>query len=189
MLPRAPVGRTRFRKMPRNVEALQRLARFESLFQRDNLLLGLRMWLRVNLATLAIALVLKFSGLMAALGGAGLSLLVAISFFLFQWSATVEGRKLYDITPSPWCWWSIFWRLMLYMLPVVIVLSIATGPVELTAAGEFTQKDLDKLAGVQMIVAILSVIPQGLATSQALLVSLRRRSSAGEIRLLICFAL
>jgi len=69
---------------------------------------------------------------------------------------------------------------MLYMLPVVIVLSIATGPVELTAAGEFTQKDLDKLAGVQMIVAILSVIPQGLATSQALLVSLRRRSSAGE---------
>ena len=160
--------------MPHNTEELERLSKFENLFHRDNLLLGLRVWLRVNLTMLVVGLVLALTGLLAIFGTLGMALILGISFFLFQWAATVEARRLYGFVPGPWCWWSIVWRLLLYMMPVLLILTLVIGPAALNEQGEFTEAGLQKLSEIQLIIGFLSIIPQGLATSQALLVSLRR---------------
>lgn len=160
--------------MARETEKLRQLAGFESLFHRDNLLLGLRMWLRVNLAMLAVGVVLNLTGALTALGVLGLSALVMVSFFLYQWSARLEAMKQYGFEPSPWCWWSIVWRLLAYMLPVFFILVLVAGPPSPGPGGEFTEKELEQLSNMQLLTAFLSIIPMGLATSQALLASLRK---------------
>ncbi len=161
--------------MAKDIEKLKRLAGFESLFHRDNLLLGLRMWLRVNLAMLVVGIVLGLTGVLTALGVLGLSALVMVSFFLYQWSASLESRKNYDFEPSPWCWWSIVWRLIVFMLPVFFILVLVAGPPSPGPGGEFTEKELEQLSNMQLITAFLSIVPMGLATSQALMASLRRK--------------
>ena len=162
--------------MPHNTEELERLARFENLFHRNNLLLGLRVWLRVNLTLFLVGFVLGLTGVLVILGEFGMALILGIGFFLYQWAATVEGRKLYDMMPGPWCWWSIMWRQLLYMMPVILILMVIIGPFDVTEQGELTEAGTQKLFEIQMIVGLLSIIPQGLSTSQALLVSLRRYS-------------
>jgi hypothetical protein len=163
--------------MLRNLEKLKRLAKFENMFQRDNLFLGLRMWLRVNVAMIVVGFALALVGILAALGMLAYSFLMAVSFFLYQWSASIEGRKLYGLAASPWCWWSVVWRLLMYMLPVIFVLLIVGGPIDLNERGEISPSDEEKLANINLITALLSIIPMGLATSQALLVSAARHSS------------
>jgi hypothetical protein len=159
--------------MPHDLEKLGSLSRFESLFHRDNLLLGLRMWLRVNLAMLAIAFVLGLSGLLNILGVSGMAALMMVSFFLYQWSATLEARKLYGFIPSPWCWWSIIWRLIVFMLPVFFVMLMVAGPVQPDTEGKLSESELEEISNIQLITAFLSIIPMGLVTSQALKVALK----------------
>jgi hypothetical protein len=159
--------------MPQNLQKLKELSRFESLFKRDNLLLGLRMWLRVNLAMLAVALVLGATGALNLLGMSSYAVLLFLSILLYQWSITVEARKLYGFTPSPWCWWSVIWRMIVFMLPVFFIMLLVAGPVQPDPDGNYSESDLEKISNIQLITAFLSVIPMGLVTSRALLASLK----------------
>ena len=165
--------------MPRDVEKLKRLAGFESLFDRTNLLLGLRMWLRITLAMLAVVIATALTGLLAALGEIAFSALLVFNLFLYQWAAAVEGGKLYGIAPTPWCWLSIVWRQLLYMLPFFFLLSIMLSSTYSDFTEEVIRANPEPMAIANLIVYVLSVVPMGLATSQALLASLRSRGAIG----------
>ena len=165
--------------MASKIADLEELTRFENLFHRENLLLGLRMWIRTTALMIAANLAAALSGLFLLAPGLTMLALTGLSIFLFQWAAGREAARRYSFPVSPWCWWSINWRLIVYMLPVIFVLVLAGGPLDSDGDGRLTGAEMNQLALTQTVIAFLSAVPMGLATSQALLVSLRRFLSLG----------
>lgn len=165
--------------MATETQSLERLSKFENLFHKMNLLLGLRIWLRTTGIMMLVNLGAVLIGLIQAAPELAFLALAALNIYLFQRAASAEARVRYGMPVSPWCWWSINWRLIVYLLPVAIVLVIAGGPIDIEDDNRPTQKELERLGYAQLIIASLSIIPMGLATSQALLVSKRKLVAMG----------
>ena len=143
--------------MATETQSLEQLSRFENLFHKMNLLLGLRIWLR----TTGIMMLANFGAALAGLIQAAPELaflsLAVLNIYLFQRAASSEARVRYGLPVSPWCWWSINWRLIVYLLPVAIVLVIAGGPIDIEDDNRPTQKELERLGYAQLIIALLSI--------------------------------
>lgn len=156
---------------------LAELARFENMFHRDNLILGLMVWAKSNGIMWFISLAMALSGAMALLGEVGLLAAIIIGFVLLHWAITTEARRRYGFTPLGSCWWSVYWRVFVYMLPVLVALTL------MMPAGYFSQTPEEILANpqpmyyAQIIYLFVSIIPMGLATSKTLLLSWRRLST------------
>lgn len=161
---------------------LTELARFENMFHRENLTLGLMVWAKSNGIMWIISLAMALTGVMAMLGEFALVGAIFVSFVLLHWAITSEAKKRYGFTPLGSCWWSVYWRVFVYMLPVLFALTL------MMPAGYFNQTAEEILAHpepmyyAQIIYLFVSIIPMGLATSNTLLLSWRRLSGfAGSI--------
>jgi hypothetical protein len=159
--------------MPQQALSLDELAKFDNLFHKENLLRGLRVWLRTTGLTTVAGLLAALFGLMHLLPELTMFALTGLNIFLFQWTAGQEARR-YGFPVSTWCWWSIIWRLVVAMLPVIFVLTLAGGPIEPGTDGMLTDEDLQRLSMAQLVIAVVSIVPMGMVTSQALLASRRK---------------
>ncbi len=157
--------------MSETEQTIHALARFESLFHRDNLKLGASIWLRTNLPIFLVAIPLSLLPISAELFlGIGIALMV----ILFQRAAGREAARLYGIPVSPWCWWSINWRVAVYLLPLTIVMAMMLVSAYPDFDDEAVGENPGPLAAANFIHFVVSIVPMGLATSQAFLVSMKR---------------
>jgi hypothetical protein len=155
---------------------LEQLSKFENLFQKENVLLGLMIWLKSTGLMWLIQIVLAAIGLLQLFGQIILIPLVALSFYLIQWAASTEARKRYSMPVLPTCWWSIFWRILLFMLPLWIALTFMM-PEGYLENPERMMENPVPLQIAQLTIMILTVIPMGMITSRAYLISFDRISS------------
>lgn len=154
-------------------KTLKELSQFENFFHKSNLQLGFRMWIRVYGIWFIAAFTLVLVGLLSVLGSFGLLLLVGLQCYLFQWAAANEARRLYGMAVLGSCWWSIVWRINLYMLPVWFVFSLMM-PEGYSRNFELIEQNPQPFLMAQIILLLLSVIPMGMVTSQAFLKSFER---------------
>lgn len=150
---------------------LAELAQFENFFHKDNLTLGFSIWLKSTALWYLLIIMAGAIGILSLLGGLAFLAVLALHFYLLQWASSAEARKRYGIPVLGSCWWSIFWRLSLYMLPVIFALS-------LMMPEEFRDLTMEKIASnpgpfvaMEVIYRLLSIIPMGLSASKAFLVS------------------
>ena len=154
----------------------EQLSKFENLFHKENVFLGLMIWLKSTGLMWLIQIGLAAIGLLQLLGQILLIPLVALSFYLIQWAASSEARKRYSIPVLPTCWWSIFWRILLFMLPLWIALTFMMPEGYLENPERMIENPVP-LQIAQLTIMILSVIPMGMITSKAYLISFDRISS------------
>jgi hypothetical protein len=154
----------------------EQLSRFENLFQKENVVLGLMIWLKSTGLMWLIQIGLAAIGLLQLFGQIILIPLVALSFYLIQWAAATEARKRYSMPVLPTCWWSIFWRILLFMLPLWIALTFMMPEGYLENPERMIENPVP-LQIAQLTIMILSVIPMGMITSKAYLISFDRISS------------
>lgn len=160
--------------MHEHEETIRRLAGFESLFAKENLLLGLSIWLRTTAILLLVSLAADVLGLLALLRELILPASLAAYFILLQLAAGHEAARRYRLPVSPWCWWSIYWRLLVFLLPLLLLLAIMMVPADAGIDTEELNIDTTAFLVAQLIILVLSIIPLGLATSQAFRISLNR---------------
>lgn len=150
---------------------LAELAQFENFFHKDNLSLGFSIWLKSTALWYLLIFLAGATGILSLLGGMAFVAVLASHFYLLQWASAREARKRYGLPVLGSCWWSIFWRLSLYMLPVIFALSIMMPE-------EFRDLTMEKIASnpgpfvaAEVIYRLLSIIPMGLSASKAFLIS------------------
>lgn len=157
--------------MAQNEESLRRLARFENLFHRENLKLGLSIWLQTNLVILLLSIPLSIIPMPFEFF---FGIVFGLTVYLYQRAAGREALFRYRIPVSPWCWWSINWRTAVYLLPLTILLAVMIVSANPPANEEELVYDPTQMAAANFLIFVFSVVPMGLATSQAFMVSLAR---------------
>ena len=161
-------------------QRLALLARFENLFANENIIQGFGIWVRSSGPMLAITLFSGLSGLAQAIGPVFHYLSIALNFYLLHLAGTREARLRWRIEVLPSTWWSIYWRVLVYVLPVSIALVLVM-PVDLTGGEEALVRNAWPLLIAGLIVQIVSIIPTGVAASGAFLIAIRRRRMLKEM--------
>ena len=161
-------------------QRLELLARFESLFATENIIQGFGIWVRSSAPMLAITLFSGLLGLAQAIGPVYHYLAIALTFYLLHVAAAREARLRWNIQVLSSTWWSIYWRVLVYVLPVSIVLVLIM-PVDLAGGEEALVKNAWPLLIAGLIVQIVSIVPTGVAASGAFLIAIRRRRILEEM--------
>lgn len=165
------------------VPAEQRLAalsRVENLFANENVLQGFNIWVRSSAPMLAINFVAALSGIALAMGMVFQYLSIALNFYLLHLAASHEANKRWGIKTLPSTWWSIYWRVLVYVLPLSVILVLML-PIDLSAGEEAIEQNAGPLMMAGLIILVISIIPTGLAASGAFLIAIRRRRLMQEL--------
>lgn len=163
-------------------QRLAQLARFESLFANENIIQGFNIWIRSSAPMLVINLAAALLGVAQSLGLIFQYLSIALNFYLLHLAAAHEARRRWSIEVLPSTWWSIYWRVLVYVLPLSIALVLMM-PIDLTAGEDAMAQYAGPLMIAGLIVLVISIIPTGLAASSAFLLAVRRRRLLRELGL------
>ena len=155
-------------------EKLKTMASFDSMFAKENLLLGLNVWLKSTGIMLVVNLVASFTGFSALLGGAGTFVFLAAGFYLMYRAIAQEAWERYKIPVLTSCWWSFYWRVMVFIIPVIFFLTLMLPDSYIEMTPEQMAENPEPIFYLQIAALILSIIPSGLAASRAILVSYLR---------------
>lgn len=157
-------------------EKLTRMASFESMFEKENLILGVTVWIKSTGIMLVVNLISSLSGLSAMLGSLGVSLFLAIGFYLMYRAIASEAMKRYGLKVLASCWWSFYWRVLVFILPVIFFLTLMIPDSYSGMTPEQMVENPEPIFYLQIAALVLSIIPSGLAASRAILVSFQRIS-------------
>jgi hypothetical protein len=159
-------------------EKLRMMASFESMFAKENLLLGLNVWLKSTGIMLVINLVASFTGISAMLGATGTFVFLAAGFYLMYRAIAQEAWERYKIRVLSSCWWSFYWRVLVFIIPVIFLLTLMLPESYIEMTPEQMAENPEPIFYLQIAALVLSIIPSGLAASRAILVSFLRLGGA-----------
>lgn len=147
---------------------LAHLSRFSQFVNPENLAIGLNVWIRSSGIHLIISVALHWLGLLNQMGSAGMLVLMIINFALLQWAVSSEAQHRFSIAAPAHAWFSVFWRVLVYSLPVTFLLVSLMVDTSLLRTQEITPELADQMLKVQLILLIFTIIPTGISTSQTL---------------------
>lgn len=155
-------------------ERLVRMASFESMFVKENLLLGLSVWLQSTGIMLVLNIVSSLTGVTALLGSLETFVFLALGFYLMYRAIAQEAWNRYKIPVLTSCWWSFYWRVLVFIVPVIFFLTMMLPESYLKMDQEQLLQNPEPIFYLQIAALVLSIIPSGLAASRAILVSYTR---------------
>jgi hypothetical protein len=149
---------------------LRKEAAFESMFSRTNLEQGLHVWAKSTGVVFVISIALNLLGIYSLLGSFLPLALFILSFYLLQIAVSAEGTKRYKFTAERNAWWSTYWRVIVYILPVTFVFVFLL-PGDLRGMQPEEMMNSNAMVFANAIILLVSIIPTGISTSKALLIS------------------